>query len=71
MKKRYISIFLFILLVSAFFVYHLYPRDVKVPDAKQIPGWDIRILPSMQLPGIRTFCTEPLARFLDLYRRSG
>ena len=29
MKKRYISIFLFILLVSAFFVYHLYPRDVK------------------------------------------
>ena len=29
MKKRYISIFLIILLVSVFFVYHLYPRDMK------------------------------------------
>ena len=29
MKKRYISIFLLILLASAFLVYHLYPRDMK------------------------------------------
>ena len=29
MKKRYITIFLFILLVVSFLVYHLYPRDMK------------------------------------------
>ena len=69
MKKRYISIFLLILLASAFLVYHLYPRDMKdiviedrsIIDSIKVYSFDTEAREAKLIPLINSDLTSFLA----------
>ena len=69
MKKRYISIFLLILLVAAFLVYHLYPRDLKdiviedrsIIDSIKVYSFDTEAREAKLVPLINSDLTSFLA----------
>lgn len=69
MKKRYISIFLLILLASAFFVYHLYPRNMKnlviedrsIIDSIKVYSFDTEAHEAKLIPLINSDLTSFLA----------